>query len=224
MALDGARVATALRALADALDDSPADAAAPAATANTPKRGRGRPVTGEAPAANAAQAMTPAASTPADDPFATAPVAAAAPTATIEQVREALTALKAATSQDAALKVLKDAGGADNLTTLKPEKFGAVVAAAKAALPATKTAEPEDDPFAAPAAAAEKPPTLEELKALIVQAQARTSPDTVQKVVMDHGGKAPKSDGSGEGPSLKALPVDKYAAVAAAIKALPTTK
>lgn len=194
------------------------------------KRGRGRPVVGEAPSGAAAATVStaPVATSPTtDDPFA-APATPAAPTATLDEVRAALTALKTATSQDNALKVLKDAGGADNLTSLTVDKYGTVVAAAKNAIPATKpTAVVElDDPFAIPAssAPAAKPPTLEEVKALIVETQKRTSQDTVQKVVMEHGGKAKNPDTGIEGPSLKALPVEQYAAVAAKLKALPSTK
>lgn len=200
------------------------------AEAATPvRRGRGRPVAGEAPSGAAAATVATAlvATSPTtDDPFA-APAAPAAPTATLDEVRAALTALKTATSQDNALKVLKDAGGADNLTSLTADKYGTVVAAAKAATPTAKsTAVVElDDPFAIPASTpAVKPPTLEEVKALIVETQKRTSQDTVQKVVMEHGGKAKNPDTGIEGPSLKALPVEQYAAVAAKLKALPSTK
>lgn len=192
------------------------------------KRGRGRPVTGEATAAATPAAAVPVATSPvttSDDPFA-APAAPAAPTATIEEVRAALTALKVATSQENALKVLKDSSGSDNLTALPAAKYGAVVVAAKAAIPGAKPAVIEtDDPFAIPAAApAEKPPTLEELKALIVETQKRTSQDTVQKVVMEYGGKGKNPDTGIEGPSLKALPAEQYVAVAAKLKALPSTK
>lgn len=213
---------------------SPAGAPPPA------KRGRGRPVVGEAPApvaaspaaaggqTAAAASQTATATTPftADDPFATQ--APAAPTATIDEVRAALTALKNATTQDNALKVLKAAGGADNLPSLKPEKYGEVVVACKNSMPGvapTVQTEP-DDPFALPteAAPAEKPPTKEELKALVVETQKRTSAETVQKIVMEHGGKAKNADTGFEGPNFNALPASKYGVVAAALRALPSTK
>jgi hypothetical protein len=229
MSFDVVRIAAALRVLADAIENTPApgDSAPvpagtpPAAPAAAPKP-RGRPPkAAPTPEPTAAPAPAPAA----EDPFATE--APAAPTATIEEVRSALTALKAATSQETAVGVLKSAGGAENLTALSPQKYGAVVAAAKAALP-VKAAEPED-PFAtpaaipAPAAAAEKAPSLEDVRAAVVAAQKRTSPATVQKVVMDHGGKAPGANGA-EGPSLKALPASAYATTIAALAALPSTK
>lgn len=195
--------------------------------ATTPKpRGRGRPPAGEAPSpaaapvAATAPVVTPAA-TPEEDPFAAA--APVVPAATIDEVRKALIDLKNATSQENALAVLKAVGGADNLPSLPVAKYGAVVAAIKKAITPAPTAV-EDDPFAvgAPAEPA-KPLTVEELKALIVETQKRTSGDTVQKLVMDHGGKKAIPTG-GEGPSLPALPPENYAAVAKALKALPSTK
>lgn len=221
MSLDSSRIAAAFRALADAFEDQPLPGAAPAAVATPAPRGRGRPPKGGAAPATAAAAPAEAAAEP--DPFAEAPPAA--PAATIDEVRAALTALKTATTQENALAVLKSAGGADNLTSLKPEKYGAVVAAAKLAVAPVKAAPAvEDDPFALPAAAAEKPITKEELKALIVDAQKRTSADTVQKLVMEHGGKAKNPDSGIEGPNFNALPAEKYSAVAAKLKALPSTK
>src|SRR6185437_5206017 len=111
-----------------------------------------------------------------------------------------------------------------------PEKYGVVVEAVSKALTVLAPAKPAvdaDDPFgenqAAPAAQ-EKVPSLEEIKALVVETQKRTSAATVQSVVMKHGGKGPKADGTGDGPSLKALPVSAYQAVVAELKALPTTK
>lgn len=232
MALNASRIAAAFQALADAFaEDQPgkfliewiqpeptgsAPAAAPA------KRGRGRPVKGEGEQVTAVAAS---AAVVEADPFATAP------SATIEQVREALTALKAATSQENAVAVLKSAGGADNLPSLDTLMYGTVVAAAKAAVAAAKAAAPAapvpvDDPFAIPETApvvAAKPLTREDIRALAVETGKRTSQDTVQKIVMKHGGKAPIATG-GEGPSLLALPESAYAAVAAELKALPSTK
>ncbi|MDE2096997.1 MAG: hypothetical protein KGL39_07110 [Patescibacteria group bacterium] len=224
--VDGNLIAAGLRELANFFDETmtgptPAALAQEAAQQPAKPRGRGRPP--KAPeTAPAAPAPAPAAVEA--DPFATpAPVAAApAPTATLEEVRGALTALKAVTSQEIALGVLKSAGGADNLTSLAADKYGAVVAAAKAAIP---VAAPEADPFAVPETAAPvKALTLEDVKHAVVQAQKRTGTDTVQKVVMEHGGKAADPETGTPKPSLKALPPEKFAAVIAAIQALPTTK
>ena len=198
-----------------------APASTPAAVAPA-RRPRGRPVTGETPPppASAVPAASPAV---AEDPFATAVPAPPAPIATLEQVRAALTALKDASSQDNALKVLKEAGGVSNLTDLAktPEKYGAVVLAATAALPTAQ--QPESDPFETEApAVAEQAPSLEDVKAAVVEAQKRTATDKVQAIVMKHGGVA--AGAAGKGPSLKALPIAAYAAVIAEVKALPTTK
>lgn len=188
----------------------------------TPKP-RGRPAKGEA-AASAAPAAPPAAveADPFDSP---APVTATVPAATEEEVRAALNALKEAVSQDKALAVLKDAGGATNLSDLRktPEKFGLVVAAAKAALPVATANVVEADPFET-ASEPVKQPTFEEVKAACVAAGKRTGQDKVQKIVMDHGGKGKNAATGAEGPSLNALSADKYAAVIAAVAALPTTK
>lgn len=209
---------------------NPVPAATPAAASPAvapPRRGRGRPVQGEtaAPAAIAAPVVPPAAAEA--DPFAEpAPAVATAPTATLDEVRAALTALKNATNQTTALEVLKDVGGVSNLTELQktPEKYGAVVQAARAALPVAADAEAEpDDPFAATETAAEPVPTKEEVRAAIVAAQKRTGADIVQKIVMKHGGKAVGTNGV-EGPSLQALPASAYAAVVKEVGALPTTK
>lgn len=221
MSLNAARISAAFQALADAFAEDQPEPTTAGATEPTQKRGRGRPVKGETAPATAVQA---APAVVEDDPFA-AP-APAAPTATIEEVRAALTALKTATSQDNALKVLKDASGADNLPSLAAAKYGEVVMACNKAMPAAPAAVVEDDPFAAPAAAApaEKPPTLEDVKAAVVDAQKRTSPASAQKVVMDLGGKAKNAETGIEGASLKALPEANYAAAIAGLKALPTTK
>lgn len=200
---------------------------APSFTEPAPaKRGRGRPAKGEE-TPPAAPVASPAATEV--DPFAPpAPGTPSVPAATIEQVRAALTALKEAASQDIALMVLKVAGGANNLTELKPDKYGLVVAAVEAKKaeyqkPATPTPV-EADPFDIPAAtAAAKPLTFEDVKLVIVETGKRASQDTIQKVVMAHGGKAPVPTG-GEGPSLRALPEAQFAATIAALKALPTTK
>lgn len=216
------KLAAALRAAADAVEDggetviaAPVGIAAPAPAA-TP-RGRGRPPKVEAPAAPVA---------PAADPFEDAKTPA--PTATQADVRAALTALAAATSQENALKVMQDVGGAANLSGLLAAKYADVIQAAIKATPAAAAApEVEADPFetsapAAPAVEAKKL-TQEDVRAAAVAAQKRTSQDTVQKVIMEHGGKGPLS-GGGEGPSLKALPESKYGETIAALAALPSTK
>lgn len=204
---------------------APAEAPAPA------KRGRGRPVAGESSSpATAAPAPAPAATVTVEtDPFATpAPAAPPAPTATEADVRAALSALRAATTQDNALAVLKAAGGASNLTELKPEKYGAVVAAAQAAaVKAATAAQPPgkvyEDPFAAPVEQTAPAYTLEDVKRAVVEATKRTGADRAAKVVMDLGGTAAKPDG-GFGPSWTALPKEQYAAAIAGLNALPTTK
>lgn len=198
------------------------------------RRGRGRPVTGETPPATpppATVAETPAAVA---DPFATSPAASPAPTATLEQVREALKALSATTTQDNALAVLKSAGGVDNLTELQktPEKYGLVVQAVQKAAPGqvVTVATPAADPFetaapAAPAAAAVATETfdLATVKAELIKAQKRTAVDKVQAVVIKHGGSGPDGKG-GVGVSLTALAVSAYATVVNEVRALPTTK
>jgi hypothetical protein len=232
--MNSTAIAAALRILANAFEApegaTPAEAP-PAVPADKPKRGRGRPVAGEETAAPAPSAPVPASSTTTPtpavaevDPFAApAPVA---PTATLDEVRTALKALAAATDQAMALGVLKTAGGAANLTDLKPEKYGVVVAAATGALPAPKAVPAvEADPFEVPASApATKPATIEDVKAAVVAAQKRTATDKVQAVVMEHGGKASNPDTGIVGPSLKALPESAFAATIAAINALPSTK
>lgn len=223
--MNSQQVAAALRILANAIEapegDAPATPAASSAEAPV-RRGRGRPVKGE-DTAPAAPAQALAAQQP--DPFDTA--VPTAPTATQDDVRAALKGLQAASSQDIAVGVLKTAGGVDNLSALPPEKYGAVVVAATAKqaeytkAPAPATPDPFEVDVAAPA---EKVLTIEDIKNAIVETQKRTSQDTVQKLVMGFGGKAPKPDGGGDGPSLKALPEAQFAAVIAALKALPATK
>lgn len=233
MSLDTVRIASALRVLADAIE--PTEIPGPGVPAGTPptaepaKRGRGRPVKGEEISAPAASALAPASSTTSPtpavaeaDPFASSPT----PTATLEEVREALKALAAARSQAIALDILKAAGGAVNLTDLAAANYGAVVFAAKAALPQATPAAAEVDPFDIPAgtpAVEVKTPTEDDVRAEVVASSKRTSPDTVAKVVMGFGGKAAGPDGVFK-PSWKVLPKDKYAETIAALKALPTTK
>lgn len=221
--MDEKKLAAALRAAADAIDGGPADVAAPQQAApptEKPATGRGR---GRPPKAAAEAPAAPAQAPAEEDPFETAPAAVQElPPATLEQVREALKALQAATDKDTAVGVLKSAGGVATLTDLAKDKYAAVAAAARAAVPQAGKPE-EEDPFeAGPPAAAGPPPTLEQVRAEIVATQKRTSQDTVQKLVMEHGGKS-KTE-TGFGPSLKALPAENYAKVIAALKALPTTK
>lgn len=220
------RVAAALRALADAIETPAAPQDLPQPPPPQPveaakPRGRGRPPKGEG-AAPAQPAPAPADA----DPFGDAPATAAAPVATQADVRKALTDLKAVTTQENALAVMKTAGGVHVITELKPEKYDAVVAAAKAAMPGAPVPE-ADDPFATGEAvppAAEPVPTLEDIKAAVVKASKRTAADKAAAIVIKHGGVKAKADGSGNGPSWAALPVSKYAAVLAELNALPTTK
>lgn len=227
--MNRSRIAAAFQVLAEEFgtpDASIPDAPAPGVT--PAKRGRGRPVIGELAQATAVAA--PAAVVEAD-PFAAEPAAPAAPTATIEEVRLALTTLRNATgNQQTAMDILKAAGGADNLTALKPDKYGAVVAAATAAMPPVKTAPVvEADPFAAPVEAAPvaepvKVLTIEDVKAAVLAATKRAGVDRAARVVMDLGGKAKNAATGVEGPSWTALPKDQYAAAIAGLAALPTTK
>lgn len=221
MALNSGRIAAAFRALADAFEE---DQPAPAEVAPTPapaKRGRGRPVQGEAAPATAVQAAPAVVEA---DPFAVTAPAEVAPVATLAEVRAALTALKDATSQKAAVELLKAVSGADNLSSLPPAKYGEVVAAAKKAMPAAAPVAEPDDPFAVPATTSERTYTLEDVRAAVLEATKRTGQDRAAKVVMDLGGKAPKADGSGFGPSWTALPKEQYAAAIAGLNALPSTK
>jgi hypothetical protein len=208
------KVAAALRLLADAFEtpaETPPQQPAAAPAAEPAKRGRGRPAKGEGEPTTAPAA-----------PQAPEAPAAAPPKATQAEVRAALTALKDATTQEIAVGVLKSF--AENMSALKPEQYDALVAACQAKLPATPAPAPvvEADPFETSAPAA-KPPTIEDVKAALVDAQKRAGVDTAQKVLMAHGGAAPDADGAVK-PSLKALPEASYAACIAAAKALPTTK
>lgn len=238
--MNSLKIAAALRILALAFETPEGDAPEqPSSPAEPAKRGRGRPAKGEdgaAPAAPSVVQASPVVSAADIDPFETKPAdpVPAAPVATLEEVRAALKAVREVSTQENALAILKKAGEAGNLTDLKAEKYGVVVAAANVELRirSAGAAGPvvEADPFGetqAPAAAAvpdAKPLTIEDVKAVIVETQKRTSQDTVQKVVMANGGRANKPDGGGEGPSLKALPEANFAATIAALKALPATK
>jgi hypothetical protein len=135
------RIATALEASASlpAATDSAPSSVTPVSEA---KRTRGRPrkveaadTVGEqaAPAATPAVAAEPASA--AEEPESDAdPFGDEAPEVKIEDVRAALIACRKKTNESAARKALKDAGGVDVLTQLKPEKFAAVIAAAKKAM------------------------------------------------------------------------------------------
>lgn len=207
---------------------------APDAAPTATKR-RGRPAKGEAdgvatePAA--AAVATPSATehsasaasiSPSDDPFADA-APANEPPVPISEVRAAVLALRDATDQSTALAILKK-HGASNFGDIKPEVTGNILRDAKAAMPKAVVAAIDADPFAEPTTpAAPSPFTIDDVKKEIVKAQKRTSTDAVQKVVMSFGGVAAGAGGT-SGPSLKALPADKYAATIAAIQALPTTK
>lgn len=216
--MDVVKIAAAFRALADAFEaPPPAQAPDAPAPAGTP-RGRGRP-----PKVEATPVVPPTAAPAGDDPFATAPAAPVVPAATLDEVRAALTALRAASTQETALAVLKTVGEAASLTELKPEKYGAVVAAARGHQAPKPEAMPEPDPFEVPAVVA-KALTLEDVKAAVVAAQKKTGTDTVQAVVMQYGGKAASPEGGAMMPSLKALPEGQFAAVIKALADLPNTK
>lgn len=239
MSLEQALTDLITKAVRDALKDS---APAPAKPRGRPAKGETAGVADPAPTTSASTTVetqaTPVpavetASAPAADPFATAPTV---PQPTIDEVMTAARALSSATSQQNAVDVLKKATGASSRAELKPEQHAAALAALKAALPIA-------DPFAGPAttqapvatntvstpAVASAPvsdaPSLEQVKAAIREAQKRTGVDIVQRVIMEHGGK--KVDPSvpgGFGPSVQALSVPSYAAVIAALNALPKTK
>lgn len=215
-----------IKALETPADEStpPAQPPATSEAAASPKP-RGRPRGG--PKVEGATPTAPAASAAAsDDPFADAP---AAPVATLDEVRAALKALQAVTDQATAVGVLKAASGADNLASLKADKHGAVVVAAKAAMPMTATevlASEPPDPFetpTAPAVVAEALPTREEIRAIVIAKGKETSQDTIQKLLMSMGGSAVGGNGQ-PGPSLLALPESKFVEFVAAVKALPKTK
>jgi hypothetical protein len=74
-----------------------------------------------------------------------------------------------------------------------------------------------------PLVAAPKGTTLDDVRSAVIEAIKRTSASTAQNVVMAQGGKVPISE-AGEGPSLKALPTEQFAACVAALRALPTTR
>lgn len=191
----------------------------------TARRGRGRPVVGEEP--TAAPATAAAAVEATADPFAEPAATPVAPTATLDEVRAALTGLGKATTQEIALGVLKDVGKASNLTELQktPALYGAVAAAAKAKMPIVPETPGEADPFAEPPAApaaapaAEKAYSLEDVKAACVAAQKTAGAARAQKVIVDAGGVA----GNPPQVSLKTLSVSKYGEVIAALAALPKT-
>jgi hypothetical protein len=227
--------ALALTALAAALKSIEPQNGPSTAAPVPPKRGRGRPVAGEAPAAPAASPEPAAAPAPEPDPFAgPAPVpVAAAPTATLDEARTALTALSKATSQPRAVEVMKESVGVTNLSQqLTPEQYWTLRDAALKATPSGADGVAED-PFAGPAGsitdplpapAPKKEFTIEEVKAVITKAGTKVSQDTLMKIVVKHGGKAKNPETGVEGPSLKALPPASYAAVVNEINALPNTK
>lgn len=219
MTIDTLKLANALRAAADAIDGGTSPAQAPETTAAAPaaepaKRGRGRP-----PAAAPAAPTAPAAPVAAeDDPFADKPAAPAAPVHTLEDVRAALKALQTRTDQATAVAVMKKFAASFN--ELKPEQFAALIAATLVGAPSA------DDPFGStPApAATEVKLTEDDVRKACVDAQKRTSPDKVQKIVMDNGGAASPGEGKPVGPNLAVLPAANYAKVIAELAALPTTK
>jgi hypothetical protein len=73
-----------------------------------------------------------------------------------------------------------------------------------------------------PARRRRDPNQLERLRQTIIAAQKRGARAAVlQSIVMTHGGRAARPNGMGDGPSLKALPPEKYAVVIAEVEALP---
>jgi hypothetical protein len=86
--------------------------------------------------------------------------------------------------------------------------------------------QPEPGPIAGtPPPRRRDPNPLERLRQTIIAAQRRGARAAVlQSIVMTHGGRAARPDGRGDGPSLKALPPEKYAAVIAEIEALPSPR
>lgn len=212
-------------------------ASATGAVSATPKR-RGRPpgatVTAEVsalPATNVVESAPVESAAPAAvtaptaeaDPFAEAVPAAVV--VTKDQVREEAVKLAKATSQDNAVSVIKNVTGV-SFPDLKPEQY----AAAYTAL--VNAPRGEADPFAAgveaPAAVQADAPSLDDVKAALRKAQARTGANKVQDVVVAHGGVAIDTNpGPAHGTkkvSVNALPVSAYAAVIAAVNALPDTK
>jgi hypothetical protein len=85
--------------------------------------------------------------------------------------------------------------------------------------------QPDPTPIAHPPQPAPRrrdPNPLERLRQTIIAAQKRGARAAVlQSIVMTHGGRVARADGRGDGPSLKALPPEKYAAVIAEVEALP---
>ena len=87
----------------------------------------------------------------------------------------------------------------------------------------------EEQPESVPIVYTPRPPLrrrdpnpLERLRQAIIAARKRGARAAVlQSIVMTHGGRAARPDGRGDGPSLKALPLEKYAAVIAEVEALP---
>ena len=154
----------------------------------------------------------------------TAATPAAAPVASIDEVRNALTALKAAKgSDDPIFEVLKSAGnGATNLTSLKPEFYGAVVAAASQAV--AQPVVTAVDSWDAPAAPTAKAATLEDVRAAAQRAHKRTGEAKLIEVMKKYGGIATDPSNGTMKPSFGALLAKDYAAVVAEFDALPATK
>lgn len=219
---------------------------APSETQPPPKRGRPAkiveastvPVTPVAESVGAVSAAPVAATAPIAeaDPFAEA-VAPAPLVVTKDQVREAAVALSKATTQDNAVAVIKAATGV-SYPELKPEQYAtAYVALVNAnaprvadpfALGAPAPATVSSGQHAVPAGVQTDAPSLDDVKAAIRKAQARTGANQVQAVVIAHGGVAidtnPGPTNGTKKVSVNALPVPAYAAVIAAVNALPDTK
>ena len=168
----------------------------------------------EGPSAVSAVKSEPPAAAPDADPF------AEESGVTMDDVRKHILALRDATDQATALGVLKK-HGASSFADVKTEAYSLIVRDAQNALAANVPV----DPFAElpPVGALSKALTFEDLKDAVKAAQKRTGTSIVQKVVMEHGGKTPGAGGA-MAPSLKAVPLEQYAAAIRAIQALPSTK
>lgn len=113
--------------------------AAATGTAEPPKRGRGRPVKGEAapvtPAAAAAPVAAPTVQEAADFLSLETPEVVPTKVVTLDEVRAALAVYQTKNDQGKAVALFKEHGKTETLQQLKPENYAAVF---KAALPAEK--------------------------------------------------------------------------------------
>jgi hypothetical protein len=129
-----------------------------------------------------------------------------------------------AASEEERLAVIRDLG----VMLLAKDYFAAKVKTRRVepdlvVLPKPDAAAPKRVVLRRPVTASAAGTTLEDVRSTVIEAIKRTSANAAQNVVMAHGGKAPMPKG-GEGPSLKALPTEQFAACVAALRALPTTR